>query len=64
MGGGGGAPKGLVHNLRMQFFALDNSKIEVFETHFFDTVATQNDHPRCVKHVFGRIYVSFTLFGY
>ena len=38
-GGGGGAPKGLVHNL-MQFFTLGCSKIEVFETCFFDTVIT------------------------
>ena len=35
VGGGGGAPKGLVHNLRMQFFTLGSSKIEVFETCFF-----------------------------
>ena len=38
--GGGGSPKGLVHNLLMQFFALDGSKIEVFEIYFFDTVIT------------------------
>ena len=63
-GGGGGAPKGLVHNLLMQFFNPDSSKIEVFETCFFDIVTTQNDHPRYVKHVLGRIYVFFTLFGY
>ena len=35
-GGGGGAPKGLVHNLLMQFFTLGSSKIEVFETCPFD----------------------------
>ena len=63
-GGGGGAPKGLVQNLLMQFFTLGNSKIEVFETYFFHTVATQNDHPRYVKRVLGRIYVFFTSFGY
>ena len=34
-GGGGGAPKGRVHNLLMQFFNPDSSKIEVFETCFF-----------------------------
>ena len=34
--GGGGSPKGMVHNLLMQFFTLDSSKIEVFETYFFD----------------------------
>ena len=45
-GGGGGAPKGLVHNLLMQFFNPDSSKIEVFETCFFDIVTTQNDHPK------------------
>ena len=38
--GGGGSPKGLVHNLLMQFFTLDSSKIEVFETYFFDIVIT------------------------
>ena len=32
LGGGGGAPKGLAHNLLMQFFTLGSSKIEVFET--------------------------------
>ena len=38
--GGGGSPKGLVHNLLMQFFTLDSSKIEVFETYSFDIVIT------------------------
>ena len=33
-GGGGGAPRGLVHNLLMQFFTMGNSKIIVFETDF------------------------------
>ena len=37
-GGGGGGPKGLVHNLLMQFFSLGSSKIKVFETYCFDTV--------------------------
>ena len=48
----------------MQFFNPDSSKIEVFETCFFDIVTTRNDHPRYVMHVLGRIYVLFTLFGY
>ena len=39
-GGGGGAPKGLVHNLLMQFFTLGSSKIELPETYFFDTAIT------------------------
>ena len=38
--GGGESPKGLVHNLLMQFFTLGSSKIEVSETYFFDTVIT------------------------
>ena len=59
-----GLVNGPVHNLLMQFFMPASSKIEVFETYFFDIVTTQNDHPRYVKHVLGRIYVFFTLFGY
>ena len=59
---GGGSPRGLVHNLLVQFFTVESSKIEVFETCFFDTVITYNDHPRYVKHVLGRIYVVSTLF--
>ena len=39
-GGGGWSPKGLVHNLLMQFFTLDSSKIELFETCFYDIVIT------------------------
>ena len=38
--GGGGPPKRLVNNLLMQFFTPDTSKIEVFETYFFDTLIT------------------------
>ena len=55
---------GLVHNLLMQFSTAGSSKIEVFKTFFFDILTTQYDHPRYVKHVLGRIYVFFTLFGY
>ena len=54
----------MVHNLLLQFFTLDSSKIRVFETYFFDIVTTQNDHARYVKHILGRIYMFFTLFGY
>ena len=53
-----------VHNLLMQFFTVGSSKIEVFETYIFDIVTTQYDHPSYVKHVLGRIYMFFTLFGY
>ena len=59
-----GLVNGPVHNLLVQFFTAGSPKIEVFETCFFDIVTTQNDHPRYVKHVLGRIYVFFTLFGY
>ena len=38
--GGGGAPKGLIHNALMQFFTLGSLKIEVFETYSFDIVIT------------------------
>ena len=58
-----GLVNGPGHNLLMQFFTPDSSKIEVFETCFFDIVTTQYDHPRYVKHVLGRIYVFFTRFG-
>ena len=30
----------------------------------FDIVITSNDHPNYVKHVLGRIYVFFPVFGY
>ena len=39
-GGAGGSPKGLVHNLLMQFCTLGSSKIEVFESCFYDIVPT------------------------
>ena len=35
-----GPVNGPVHNLLMQFFTLGSSKIEVFETYFFDIVIT------------------------
>ena len=63
-GGVGGSPKGLVHNLLLQLFTLDSSKIEVLQTYFFHFVITQNDYPRYVKYVLGRINVVFTLFVY
>ena len=34
--GGGGSPKGLVHNLLMQFFTPDSSKIEVTSQRLLD----------------------------
>ena len=35
-----------------------------FQNFFFDTMITENDHPRYVKHVLGHIPVFFTVFGY
>ena len=58
-----GLVNGEVHNLLMQFFTPGSSKIEVFETCFFDIVTTQNDISNYAKHVLGRIYAFFTLFG-
>ena len=54
-----GLVNGPVHDLLMQFFTLGSSKIEVFETCFFDIVTTQNDHRRYAKHVLGLISVFF-----
>ena len=49
LGGGGG--RGLGHNLLVQFFSLGNSKMEISQTDFFDTLAIQNDQISYVKHV-------------
>ena len=51
--GGGGGPKGLVHNLLTQFFTLGSSKIKVFGKFLFDILTTQNDYPRYVQRVLG-----------
>ena len=40
-GGGGGGQTGSVHILLLQFFSLHSSKVEVFETYFFDIVITK-----------------------
>ena len=62
--GGGGVSQGTGAQPAYAVFHPSSSKIEVFETYFFDIVTTQNDHPSYGKHVLGRIYVFFTLFGY
>ena len=59
-----GLVMGPVHNLLLQLFTPGTSKIQVFESYFFDTMITYNHHPRYVKHVLGRIYVFLALFGY
>ena len=61
--GGGGLPRGLGHNLLMQFSSLGSSKMEISETDFFDTLTIQNDQISNVKHVLAPLYLFFTLFG-
>ena len=39
-GRAGVSPKGLVRNLLMELFTLGSSKIEVFDTCFYDIVIT------------------------
>ena len=63
-GGGRWSPRGLVHHLLLQFFTLGSSRMEVFETHFFETVITSTDRTRNVKHVLDRIYVFLILLSY
>ena len=61
--GGGGLPRGIGHNLLMQFSCLSNSKMEISKTDFVDTLTIQNDQISYVKHVLAPLYVFFTLFG-
>ena len=61
--GGGELPRGLGHNLLMQFSRLSSSKMEISETDFFDTLTIQNNQISYVKHVLAALYVFFTLFG-
>ena len=61
--GGGGLPRGLGHNLLMQFSSLGSLKMEISEPDFFDTLTIQNDQICYVKHVLAPLYVFFTLFG-
>ena len=61
--GGGGLPRGIGHNLLLQFSRLGSSKMEISKTAFFDTLTIQNDQISYVKHVLAPLYVFFTLFG-
>ena len=62
-GGVGGLPRGLGHNLLMQFSSLGSSKMEISKTDFFDTLTIQNYQISHVKHLLAPFYVLFTLFG-
>ena len=55
-------PRGLGHNLLMQFSSLGSSKMELSETYFFDILTIQNDQICYVKHFSPPLYVFFTLF--
>ena len=55
---------GTVHNVLMQFFTLDSSKIVILQTYFFDTVATKITIQGKESNYLGCIYVFFTFFGY
>ena len=48
----------------MQFYSLGSSKMEIFETDFFDTVTIQRDQIPYVKHVLAPLYVFCVLFGF
>ena len=63
-GGGGGLPRGIGHNLLMQFSRHSSSKVEISKTDFFDTVTIQKDEISYVNHVSAPLYVFFTLFGW
>ena len=60
---GGGLPRGLGHNLLMQFSRLGSSKMEISETDFFDTLTIQNDQISYVEHVLAPLSMFFILFG-
>ena len=40
-----------MHIQLMQFFTLYNSNFAIFESHFFDSTTTNNDHSCFAKHV-------------
>ena len=59
----GGLPRGLGHNLLMQFSTLCSSKMQISQTGFFDILTIHNDQISYAKHVIHPLYVFFTLFG-
>ena len=61
--GGGGLPRGVGHNLLMQFSSLGSPKMEISETDFFNILTIQNNQISYVKHVLDPLCVFFTLFG-
>ena len=53
---------GLGHNLPMQFSTLGSSKMEFFETDFFELLTIHDDQISYVNHAFNALSVFFTLF--
>ena len=60
---GGGVPRGLGHNLLMQFSSLCSSKMAISETDLFYILTIHNDQISYIKHVLDPGHVLFTLFG-
>ena len=58
-----GVPRGLGHNLLMQFSSLGSSKMAIFKTDYFYILNIHNDEISYVKHVLDPLHVLFTLFG-
>ena len=61
--GVGGTKGSRAHNLRTQFSGLGSSKMEIYETDFFDTLTIQNETNILWKHALEPVHVFFTLFG-
>ena len=58
VGGGGGLPRWLRHNLVNAVSSLSSSKMEISEPDFFfDILTTYNDEISHVKHVLDALYV-------
>ena len=62
--GGWGCSQGIGTQPAYAVFHSGQLKNRSFENLFFDILTPQYDHPSYSKHVLGRIYMFFTLFGY
>ena len=57
---GGGVPRGLGHNLHMQFSTLYCSKMEISKPVFFDVLTIHSDQISNVQHFSDLFHVFFT----
>ena len=55
--------QGLGYNLLISFSTLGSSKMNIFETDFFDIPLIYNDRISHVKHALDPFHVFFTLFA-